>query len=529
MTTPLSCGSRQQKQQQQRRPQLLLPLPSSFYFLFYFYIFDLFSLVSFLGVAQSPYRKWPTTPGVWMRYNFKEVAKKETGDLCRALAATDATGSDAMKMYMQLAQAEMRALPKQRRLLERLMLQSKEERRAAASERRQLALRRREELLRKLRQFDEEGGAENAQKILTDKCARRWAAVYGELALRRERLTHVLSCVSTAVHVANFTDAVDSWVSFESAVHRALAFLEEANHAEVPALATRPLYTQLEQVSKMQLRATALLNHERHQQSLLRESTAELFRDQERLLAWCVEQQEALCTLNSLEEIQEFSASFMSNAAVMDTNFLVLLERSVHLVSNRAVREALVVVNRTWMELAIAVYDGMLHALKNEHTNSDVEAGCRWWVDTFEPHFRRTLVEADDIASHAEMQSEPLMQTIHARSVALLQALASFRTTALHISNFTERMDSIAPHEAALREALLMRLSLLTQTLVGDVKYPGHREYADRVREVSDWVDAEAKGVVYTQLIRRVERLRSMVEAELHLLMEDKTAKMDQS
>ncbi|RNF12350.1 hypothetical protein TraAM80_00361 [Trypanosoma rangeli] len=464
-----------------------------------------------------------------MRYSFKEVAKKETGDLCRALAATNATGSDAIKMYMQLAHAEMRALPKQRRLLERLMLQSKEERRAAASERRQLALRRREELLIKLRQFDEDGDAEDAQKILKDRRARRWAAVYGELALRREQLTHVLSCVTTAVHVANFTDAVDSWVSFESAVHRALASLDEAKHAEVPALATQPLYTQLEQVSKMQPRVTALLNHERHQQSLLRESTAELFRDQERLLSWCVEQQETLCTLKNLEEIQEFSASFMSNAAVMDTNFLVLLERSTHLVSNRAVREALVVVNRAWMELAIAVYDTMQHALKKEHADSGVEAGCRWWVDAFEPRLQRTLIEAGDIASHAEMQSEPLMQAIYARSVALLRDLASPRIIALHISNFTERMDSVAPHEEALREALLMRLSLLTQTLVGDFKYPGHREYADRLREVSDWVDAEAKGVVYTQLMRRVERLRSMVEAELRLLMEGKTAKMVQS
>ncbi|RNF27167.1 uncharacterized protein Tco025E_00604 [Trypanosoma conorhini] len=464
-----------------------------------------------------------------MRYSFEEVAKKETGGLCRALAANKAAGSGAMKTYMQLAEAEMRTLPKQRRLLERLMLQSEEERRAAACERRQLALRRRDELLRKLRRFDAEEEVEGAEMTLAEKHARQWGAVYAGLALRREQLAHVLSCVSTAVHVASCADAVDSWAAFSGAVHRAIALLEKNKDAAPPALSTRPLYAQLEQVSKMQLQAAALLNHERHQQSLLRESTAELFKDQERLLAWCVEQQETLYTLKTLRDIREFAASFMSNVAVMDTNFLVLLERSERLTSNRAVREALVVVNRTWMELAIAVYDTMRRALQSEHANSGVEAGCRWWVDTFEPRLRRTLAEARDIAGHSEMQSLPLMQAIHERSVALLRDLASPRIVTLHISNFTERVDSVEPHEEALREALLMRLSLLAQTLVGDAKYPGHQEYADRLREVSDWVDAQAKGVVYTQLMHRVEKLRSMVEEQLRLLLDNKTAKAAQS
>ncbi|RNF15181.1 hypothetical protein TcG_07222 [Trypanosoma cruzi] len=454
-----------------------------------------------------------------MRYSFEQVAKKETGGLCRAVAAANATHSELMKAYMQLAEAEIRALPKQRRLLERLLVQSEEERRAAANERRQLALRRRDELKRKLRQFKEEGDGDGASKTSShDEYARHWAAVYGGLALRREQLAHVLSCPSTAVHVTAFADAVDSLAPFISAVHRAITFLEDKKEIEAYTVPTQLLYTQLGQVTKMQLQVTSLLNRERHTQSLLRENTAEFFKGQERILAWCVEQQEALHDLKGLKDLREFCASFMSNVAVMDTNFLVLQERSEQLASNRAVREALVAVNRTWMELAIAVYHTIRQVIRSEHANSGVEAACKWWVDTFEQRLRRILAEARDIADHMEMQSEPLMQTIHRRSIEVLRDLALPHTISQHISEFTEREDSVAPHEEALRDALVMRLSLLTQTFVGDVKYDGQREYADRLREVSDYLDAQATGAVYTQLLERVKKLRWMVEEQLRLL-----------
>ncbi|EKF34189.1 hypothetical protein MOQ_002388, partial [Trypanosoma cruzi marinkellei] len=455
-----------------------------------------------------------------MRYSFEQVAKKETGGFCRAVTVANATRSDVMKAYMQLAEAELRALPKQRRLLERLLVQSEEERRAVANERRQVALRRRDELKRKLQQFKEGKDGDDVRKTTShDTYARQWAAVYSGLALRREQLAHVLSCLSTAAHITAFTDAVDSLAHFTSAVHRAITFLEDNKDMETfTPLSIQPLYTQLELVTKMQLQVTSLLNRERHTQFLLRENTAEFFKGQERLLAWCVEQQEALQDLKGLKDLREFCTSFMSNVAVMDTNFLVLLERSEKLASNKAVREALVAVNRTWMELAISVYHTIHEAIRREHANSGVEAACKWWIDTFEERLRRILVEACDITDHMEMQSEPLMQVIHRRSLEVLRDLALPHTISQHISDFTEREDSVAPHEEALREALVMRLSLLTLTFVGDAKYAGQREYADRLREVSDYLDAQATGVVYTQLLERVNKLRSMVEEQLRLL-----------
>ncbi|KEG11388.1 hypothetical protein DQ04_02681110 [Trypanosoma grayi] len=415
---------------------------------------------------------------------------------------------------MRLAEAEMRALSKQQRLLERFAAQSTAERRTSAAERRHCALNRREELLQQLRLL--RNG--DASSLSPADRARQWSAIYSELAQRREKLSHILSCPSTAVQRANVADAADSWAPFAAATRHFIASLAKAEQPDAPVSPSRALNTQLEQVAKMQLQATSLLSRERLAARLLREDMTDLFKDQAKLLAWCNEQRGAMEGLVTLEDMREFCNSFVSNVAVMDTNFLVLLERSELLGSNRTVREALVEVNNAWMELAVATYRKMRQMLRDEHTASGLEATCKWWLETFDTRLTQILTEARAISSHPEMAAEPLMQGLHERSAALLKELGRPRTLLQHISDFTVREDCVAPHEGGLEGAVLTRLSVLTQTFVGDVRYDGRREYMDRLREVGDWLNAHTTGSGYTQLMKRVKQLRYLAEEQLRAL-----------
>lgn len=413
----------------------------------------------------------------------------------------------------------MRALSLQRTGLERLLAQSAEERRAAAVERRELALRRRDELLKQLRQRTRDHAGNNEeQSTLREGYARRWAAVYSELALRREKFTCVLSCSTVAADRSFFSDAVDSWATYASAAQRAIAMLVRTERVTAFALSSRLLQNQMEQVAKVHMQVKSVLARERCHRRLLQNDTAELFKDQERLLAWCVEQREILDSLGSLTDLREFCASFMSNVAVMDTNFLVLLERGERLVSNKAVRMALVDVNRAWMELSVAVYQRTCQAIHEAHVASGAEAACRWWVDAFVPRLKHIFAEARAVASDKTVGSEPQMTAIHERGAALLKSLCDSQILVQHISNFTVRGDCLAPYEESLRSALLMPLSLFTQTFLGNAKYGAQREYADEFCEISDWIDAQVPSSTHTQLMRRVEKMRVLVEEQLRLL-----------
>ncbi|ORC92805.1 uncharacterized protein TM35_000021310 [Trypanosoma theileri] len=466
-----------------------------------------------------------------MPNSFREIAKLETEKLRQTLVASGNTGNSTLEAHMNLAEAEMQALSKQQNFLERMVSLSDEERHAAAVQRRQTALNRREMLLNQLQQFRcSEGGSSGIKNgenidvstlIPVSDCIRRWAAVYSQLALQRERLSHVLSCSPSMLQDTVVFEICNSWAPFNTAMNHSISILEKVERTGSVMLSTRVLRGQYEQVVKMQLQAISLLNRERHRRHLLCENTADLFKDQQKLLVWCREQQETLEKLEVLTDIREFCASFVSNVAVMDTNFLVLLERSETLMDNSAVREALVEVNRAWMQLAVAAYEKMCRGVREDHVRSGVEVACGWWLNTFEPHLRRVLVEARDISNHPDMSHEPLLVAIRERSGMLLRGLSGPRTIVRHISDFTVRMGCMAPHEKALREVLLARFSLLAQTLIGDAKYPGQREYMDRLCELSEWLDAHAASGAYMQLLQRVDYLRDLAREQLNLLQRE--------
>ncbi|KAH9577646.1 hypothetical protein LSM04_001131 [Trypanosoma melophagium] len=461
-----------------------------------------------------------------MPNSFEEIAKLETEELRRALVASGNTGNSTLEAHMNLAEAEMRTLLKQRRFLERMVSMTDEERHSAAVQRRQSALNRREMLLKQLQQFrcNESSVINNGKSvngstsIPVNECAKRWVSVYSELALRREWLSHFLSCSPSNLQDTFIVEACESWGPFNAAINHSISILEKAERTGSVSLSTRVLRGQYEQLTKMQLQAISLLSRERHRRRLLCENTADFFKDQQKLLKWCREQQETLENLDALTDVREFCASFFSNVSVMDTNFLVLLERSETMMDNIAAREALVEVNRAWMQLAVAAYEKMCHGVREEHVKSGVEAACRWWMSTFEPHLRRVLLETRGISNHPDMAHEPLLVAMRERSGALLRDLNGPRTIIRHISDFTVRMECLAPHERALREALLARFSLLVQTLIGDAKYPGQQEYMDRLREVSEWLDANATSSAYIHLLKRVDRLRILAAEQLNVL-----------
>lgn len=454
-----------------------------------------------------------------MRSFLWDIAKNEITEPQKALATAKVAAVGALNLYFRLAEAEMRALRFQRDALSRLLAQSPEERRAVALERRAAALRRRDELRALLKN---EAGREEKQAASREAHAQRWAAVYCELALCREGFAHILSCSTAAASRLYFSDAVDKWPVCKSVLQRVIGMLMRSEHITAPALSTHLLCDQLERVGKAHVQAIFLLDRERRRRRGLCVDAAELFKDREQLLSWCVEQRRTLETLQNLADLNEFCVSFMANVSVMDTNFLVLLDRGQRLALNKAIRAALVEVNRAWMELSVALFYRISQAIDKERSACNVETACRWWTEKFAPRLKVILAEAKTVASHHFMESRPAMKEINERSVTFLRSLVDSQVLLRHISDFTERKSCLEPHEEALRAVLLSPLSILTQTFSGNAKYDGQQEYADRLSEISEWIDAQVLSDTHAQLIKRVERMRWIVEEQLRLLPENK-------
>ncbi|KAG8345447.1 hypothetical protein TRVL_03722 [Trypanosoma vivax] len=457
-----------------------------------------------------------------MYESFATLTRAYTEDALRELKSLNASSSECLRAHMRLAESEMQALEAQERYLQDMAALSQRQRLDTAARRRSVAQSRRDELLRKIEQLTNQSASTETQPR---RQLQQWAAIYSELALYRERLAYLLACPSTAgvavareEHAGAF--ASDSWATLVSAVTTGFAMLERngGSNRSSSSLFTDDLRQQLDGIQKMQLQAAGLLNVERKRRRLRREGTAELFKDQEKLLLWCSEQLATLKELKSLSGLRKFLDSFSCNVGVMDTNFLVLLERSDALGPSSAVREALLEVNRAWTELSVFAYQMTREAVNDGHTASGVEDGCRRWSELFEQRVKRTLVETCATSSHNEEVHEALPQSLQESGDALLTDFRNVCVVMHHISELSMRQECVAPHEESLCQALLTPLSVLTHTFTGNVDFAIHREYVERLREVGDWLDSRATGKAFGRLITRVGRLRDVARRLLDSL-----------
>nr|CCC92636.1 conserved hypothetical protein [Trypanosoma congolense IL3000] len=454
-------------------------------------------------------------------HNLRSLVAAEVGELPHGLSSMDMTSSKALQVHMCLAEAEMRALRKQRDFVEYFASQSVEERRAMAKRRRAEALHRREELLSKIRKL--RGGI--SRETRPHDAAPQWAAAYSEVANYRENLSYLLSCSPYAASVAigqemGVTTLFDSWPSISALAAPAVTQLAGSEVSGFPSF-HETLQEQVETVGKLQLQANALLSSERHRRKLQRECTADLLRDHRKLLSWCREQKDALNELNSLEELREFRLSFMSNVSVMDTNFLVLLERSELVEPNRAIRDALVEVNREWIDLAISTYQKTVASLRQAHAESEVEEDCKRWVDAIGQRVKHVLAEACALADHPNSAHEPLPGTLQKMCVDLMGQFEGVSAVMHHLGKLSELEKRLVPLEDVLHRTLLTQLSLLTNTFSGNTQFPTQREYVNRLRDVSDWLEGRATSGAYSRILKHVEQLRTVAEGLLESLADE--------
>ncbi|CBH13968.1 uncharacterized protein TEOVI_000045400 [Trypanosoma equiperdum] len=453
-------------------------------------------------------------------YNLKTIAKAEIGSLCHDIYLLDPASGESLEAHVRLAEAEMQALRRQKQFVEHFVSQTVEERRAAAKARCAEAQRRREELTQKIQQLRGKTLGESHHNGL----ARRWAAAYNELAHYRERVSNALMCspytiVTTVQQEAGINSSFDLWPPLSSSATSVIMELDNAGE-DSTSLSPSVLRDQLELIAKMQLRVNALLNRERHRRQLQRECVSDLLRDQKKLLLWCQEQIATLKELKSLEDLREFCASFASNVNVMDTNFLVLLERSELLEPNQTIRDALMEVNREWIELAVSTYQKTREALRQTHSLSGVEEGCRRWANVFELRVKRILTKACAVSSHPVAGHEHLPERLQENCASLLKEFSNVSIVMHHICKLSLSEEFVAHLEGALRRTLLTPLSLLTHTFAGDAQFVAQREYADRLREVSEWLDGRATGNAYSRIMKQVEHLRTIAENLLESLPE---------
>ena len=253
-----------------------------------------------------------------------------------------------------------------------------------------------------------------------------------------------------------------------------------------------------------------------HRESTRRSSRekmlAEFDEDRTKLLQWCRQQVSMLSNLAEPDHVQEFCASFYNNTAVMESNFLVLMEMSEAFLPDADVEKQLMELAEVWLGLETQAYEKLRATLLDLHAKSGIEAQARQWPELAD-RFTKFLADSSRVLSIPSDEESVAVAAPLKESCKELQANAEpHRLIVAHLSDFSLREECIKEHYNAIHKAAFSKLTLLTQAFPGLYTYPRKREYTDRMAELADWVEAKSRGQAWKDLLHRVERMKRLIE-----------------
>jgi hypothetical protein len=346
-------------------------------------------------------------------------------------------------------------------------------------------------------------------------------ALHAKLAKIREAFTYGAGIDESAVRAASLRstfDACDAWLKdgFAEKLEDRLTALANTGKALETDGADVHDVTALRTLQKEVVELYKTNAARWHRESTRRRNRDKLVSDfdtdRTKLLHWCRQQVSMLSNITEPDHVQEFCASFYNNTAVMESNFLVLMEMSEALLPSPAVEAQLMELAEVWLGLETQAFEKLRATLLDLHAKSGIEAQTRLWPE-FADRFQKFLVESIRVLNiPTDDESVAVAAPLKEAAKELQANLDAHRLIVAHLSDFALREECLREHYNAIHKAAFSKLTLMTQAFPGLYSYPRKSEYTDRMAELSDWVEAKSRGQAWKDLLARVDRMKRLIE-----------------
>lgn len=340
---------------------------------------------------------------------------------------------------------------------------------------------------------------------------------------RKRVLTYFLSFSVSDLKLADLrvvSQWLDTWGVFFAAAE---ASCKELKHRERGASnahllpTTKHLYTVLDDMCRLQLQARSLVGRERYRRSAFGDESVDSFLENQSLLYdWVDGQRTTLASLTGMDDLVEFSSSFYANAAVMDSNFLVLMEQYEKLMENPQVQEAMSRLNEAWVELSLETYEKLRTAARATHAKSHLEDDCATWVQDMGPRLQSLLATAaatlvrKGVANGLPSKVEAI--DIVAKCNRALKDHGAYHLVCVHLADYGIREDCIQPHLEAIKRELRSRMTSTVLSLPSAAEYECRQEYMNRIEELREWIDVKSQKATYARLLERLDGMKQMID-----------------
>jgi hypothetical protein len=242
------------------------------------------------------------------------------------------------------------------------------------------------------------------------------------------------------------------------------------------------------------------------------DSVEELRASQQRIILWCHQQRSSMEGLRDPEHIQEFINSFQGNIAVMETNFLVLMELAEPLLPNETVQKLMMDATEVWLGLEVYAFERLNSTVVQQHVDSGMEADAGAWVDNSD-RIREFLEGAHRLLEMpTDDESKTLTEPVLATCTGILEDFDAHNIIVQHLSDFSVREKCLKDYYDAIRRTIFSKMTLSTQVYNGQYNFDRKQEYMDRLAELSDWVQCKSQSGAWRSLLERVDKMKMLIE-----------------
>ena len=283
-----------------------------------------------------------------------------------------------------------------------------------------------------------------------------------------------------------------------------------AEGADVVAVAA--LKALAAEVTALHDRINGMVSREVSRRRYYDESVEELRASQQRIVLWCHQQRSSMEGLRDPEHIQEFINSFQGNIAVMETNFLVLMELAEPLLPNETVQKLMIDATEVWLGLEVYAFERLNSTVVQQHVESGLEADATAWVDNSE-RIREFLEGAQRLLEMpTDDESKSLTEPVLATCAGILEDFDAHNIIVQHLSDFSVREKCLKDYYDAIRRTIFSKITLSTQVYNGQYNFDRKQEYMDRLAELSDWVQCKSQSGAWRSLLDRVDKMKMLIE-----------------
>jgi hypothetical protein len=214
--------------------------------------------------------------------------------------------------------------------------------------------------------------------------------------------------------------------------------------------------------------------------------------------------------------VQEFCATLLDHSPAMEANLVVLLEMAEPLLPSPVVQAALLEANEVWLNLHIAAYERLRKTLIEVHERAKLEDEVRAYAgySTQARDYVESLLKL--LGDPATAESAELLRDFIKDAKDIKNELnGTHGALTAQLRDFALRMEGFRDNYANLRRAVFARLTFLASA-VPTLSTSARRkeEYRERMQSLQRWVQAKSRGESWSDIRKRVEKLRVMVADE---------------